>query len=339
MLFAVHISYGVLTAPWIAGGFVLAALLLWLATRRLQDEEIPRIAILTAAFFISSLIHIRVGPTSIHLLLTGLVGVLLGPRAPLAIFVGLLLQASLIGHGGLDALGVNACVMTVPALLCWVLFQALHHVPSLKTPIGRGLLVGGGALLLFMSGVYSLTLLFNTSLTSLDEVAVELANARLFDPWIVGAALVFAVLAVLLERRLENTPEFPFGFLIGEISVLLTVALNCVVLMVGGEPIPPAVLLGLVIAHLPFAVVEGVILGFAVGFLARVKPQMLGIVRLSLAGRATARWPPTLALAGREQCGLLTTLRRLRVRLTFRLFLSRTRKRRMTTPSVACPSG
>jgi hypothetical protein len=33
----------------------------------------------------------------------------------------------------------------------------------------------------------------------------------------------------------------------------------------------------LVIAHLPFAVIEGVILGFVVGFLAKVKPEMLGI--------------------------------------------------------------
>src|SRR5438132_12896554 len=134
-LFAVHISDGVLTLPWLAGGFVLAALLLWLASRRLHDEEIPRIAILTAAFFVSSMIHIRVGPTSIHLLLTGLVGVLLGRRAPLAIFVGLMLQAFLIGHGGYYALGVNTCVMTVPALLCWLLFQAIHHVPMLRAPL------------------------------------------------------------------------------------------------------------------------------------------------------------------------------------------------------------
>ena len=30
-LFAVHISDGVLTVPWLAGGGVLAAVLLWLA--------------------------------------------------------------------------------------------------------------------------------------------------------------------------------------------------------------------------------------------------------------------------------------------------------------------
>ena len=277
MLFAVHISDGVLTVPWLAGGFVLTAFLLWLGTRRLRDEEIPRVAILTAAFFVSSLIHIRVGPTSIHLLLTGLVGVLLGVRAAPAIFVGLLLQVLLIQHGGYFSLGVNTCVMTVPALLACVVFQATHRLGWIKTPSGRGLLVGIGAALWFMSGVYSLTLISNTSLTQLDDAALNLANARLLDPWIVGGMLLFAGAAILLERRLETTPEFPLGFLIGELSVLLTVALNCVVLLAGGEthwPTPPLVL---VIAHLPFAVVEGVILGFVVGFLARVKPEMLGI--------------------------------------------------------------
>jgi cobalt/nickel transport system permease protein len=287
MLFAVHISDGVLTVPWLAGGFVLAGFLLWLATRRLRDEEIPRVAILTAAFFVSSLIHIRVPPTSIHLLLTGLVGVVLGFRAPLAIFGGLVLQVFLMEHGGRWTLGVNTCVMSLPALLAGMLFHALHRVPWIKTPAARAILVGLGAVVWFLSAIYSLTLVFNTSLVSLDDSALELANLRLVDPWIIAAALLFAAGAIFLERGLENTPEFPLGFLIGELSVLLTVGLNCVVLLLGGEthwPMPPLVL---VIAHLPFAVVEGVILGFVVGFLARVKPEMLGIVRLSLAGRAS----------------------------------------------------
>jgi hypothetical protein len=32
------------------------------------------------------------------------------------------------------------------------------------------------------------------------------------------------------------------------------------------------------VAHLPIAVIEGIILGFTVGFLARVKPALLGWV-------------------------------------------------------------
>src|SRR4051812_34293229 len=111
MLWAVHISDNVLSTPWWVGGFVVAAPLLWVAARRVRDDEIPQIALLTAAFFVSSLMHLAVGPTSVHLLLNGLVGVMLGRRAALAIFVGLLLQAILIGHGGYTTVGVNTCVL------------------------------------------------------------------------------------------------------------------------------------------------------------------------------------------------------------------------------------
>lgn len=281
MLFAVHISDGVLAWPWLAGGFALTALLLWLATWRLHEEEIPRVAILTAAFFVSSLIHVKAGPTSIHLLLSGLVGVVLGLRAGLAIFVGLLLQVFLMQHGGWLSLGVNTCVMTAPALLSFVLFQMLHRVPWIKEPIARSVLVGLGTLVWIYSAVYSVTLVCNTSLTSLESFAVDLANERMLDLRLLAAALIVAGIVVVIERRLENTPEFPLGFLIGELSVLATAWLNCVVLLAGGETNWPVAPLILVIAHLPFAVVEGVVLGFVVGFLAKVKPEMLGIKRVA----------------------------------------------------------
>jgi ABC-type Co2+ transport system permease subunit len=277
MLFAVHISDGLLTWEWLLGGFLGAAALVGLALARLREETIPRVAILTAAFFVSSLIHVRAGPTSIHLLMSGLVGVTLGFRAPLAIFVGLLLQVLLFQHGGFTTLGVNTCVMTLPALVCFVLFQALHRLPWMNSRAARATLVGSGALLWFLSAVYSIALVCNTSLATLDQSAFDLANAWLLDPWILVGAALFASAMIAVERRLEHTPEFPLGFLIGELSVLMTAALNCVVLIAGGEahwPTPPLLL---VVAHLPIAVIEGVILGFTVGFLVRVKPEMLGL--------------------------------------------------------------
>src|SRR5437867_8034348 len=102
---AVHISDGVLAWPWWVGGLVLAAGLVVAGARRLADTEIPRLALFTAAFFVASLIHVKVGPTSVHLLLNGLVGVVLGWRAGAAIAVGLFLQAVLVGHGGFSPLG------------------------------------------------------------------------------------------------------------------------------------------------------------------------------------------------------------------------------------------
>src|SRR5207302_5573020 len=109
----------------------------------------PRIALLTAAFFVASSMHIPVPPASVHLLLNGLVGVILGWRAPLAIAVGLLLQALLLGHGGFLAVGVNTCVVTVPALVAWALFRGVNRIPGLQQPIVRALLVGSAVALWF----------------------------------------------------------------------------------------------------------------------------------------------------------------------------------------------
>ena len=124
-LFAVHISDGVLAPATIVAGFLAAGLLLIPALVRIRDEEVPRIALLTAAFFVSSSIHVKAGPTSVHLLLNALVGVVLGRRAPLAILVGLVLQAALLAHGGFTTLGVNTAVIAGPALLANSLFKSM----------------------------------------------------------------------------------------------------------------------------------------------------------------------------------------------------------------------
>ena len=78
---------------------------------------------MTAAFFVVSLIHIPVPPTSVHLVLNGLMGVLLGYYAFPAILIGLFLQAMLFGHGGLTTLGVNAIIMGLPAIVAAYIFR------------------------------------------------------------------------------------------------------------------------------------------------------------------------------------------------------------------------
>src|SRR5262245_39200072 len=154
-LWAVHISDGVLAAPWWLGGFLVASLLGLFGAWRIREEEIPQVALLTAAFFVASLIHVRVGPTSVHLLLNGLVGVVLGRRAALAIPVGLGLQVALLGHGGFTTIGINSCILVLPALLAWWIFRLLHRVPWLRRPWFRGSLVAASALVWIFSLVYS----------------------------------------------------------------------------------------------------------------------------------------------------------------------------------------
>jgi cobalt/nickel transport system permease protein len=142
-LWAVHIDDGFLAWPWWSGGLLVTAVLALAGGWRIRDEEIPQIAILTAAFFVASLIHVSVPPTSVHLLLNGLVGVILGRRAALAIPVGLFLQAALLGHGGLMALGTNSCILLLPALLAWQMFALFQRVPLLRGQwFAVGLVIG-----------------------------------------------------------------------------------------------------------------------------------------------------------------------------------------------------
>ncbi len=120
-----HISDGVLPISITVGAYAASAALAAWSVRRTRSEELPKVAVVTAAFFVASLIHVPFGPTSVHLLIPGLAGALLGPSAFLAIGLGLLLQSILFQFGGLTALGANALMMGVPALACGVFFQKL----------------------------------------------------------------------------------------------------------------------------------------------------------------------------------------------------------------------
>lgn len=144
-LLAVHLSDGALDTAWWASGFAGLGVLLLVAAWRVREEDIPRLGVLTAAFFVGSSIHIPlvVIPASVHLILNGLVGVVLGRRAPLAIAVGLTLQYFLLGHGGETTIGINGCIITLPALAAWAIHPLLRRagLPA----FARGVLLGGGA--------------------------------------------------------------------------------------------------------------------------------------------------------------------------------------------------
>jgi cobalt/nickel transport system permease protein len=275
--FAVHISDGVLWSSWEWAGFVVAGLLALFGAWRIRDEEIPRVALLTAVFFVASQIHVQVpGGPSTHLLLNGLLGVVLGRRALLAVPVGLFLQAVLFGHGGFYSLGVNSVVMGLPALLAWLLFAGLRRLPWLRRPWFRAALVAGSVLAFGLSLVYAVTLLVTNDPRQLADADVTVANCVTFHPATLAGAAVLAAFAAWVERRLENAPEFPLGLVVGETAVLATILLHTIALVAGGREKWYSVALLAFIIHLPLAVIEGAVLGFAVGFLARVKPEMLG---------------------------------------------------------------
>jgi cobalt/nickel transport system permease protein len=133
----VHISEGVLSAPVLVTGAALAASGTAIGLKKIDYDHLARVGILSATFFVASLVHVPIGPSSVHLILNGIVGLLLGWAAFPAILVALLLQAVFFQFGGITTLGANTIIMALPAVICFYLFAPLMHKNQ------RILLLGG----------------------------------------------------------------------------------------------------------------------------------------------------------------------------------------------------
>ncbi len=194
-----HISEGILSWQVLAGGGAVALAGSVLGITTLDQEKVARTGILSAAFFVASLIHIPLGPSSVHLILNGLVGIILGWSAFPAILIALMLQAIIFQFGGITTLGVNTVIMAVPAVVCYYFFGLFCRRTWLLFPAA------------FMSGVLAIFL----------------------------SSLLAAAVLIFSEKNFW------------ELSVII------------------------VAAHLPVMLVEGLITGFAVVFLKKVKPALL----------------------------------------------------------------
>ncbi len=146
-----HISEGVLTPEVWIGGYVVAAGIAAVAIKKMSPDELPKVSVITSVFFVASLIHIPLGPTSVHLILIGLVGVVLGFTSFLSIAVGLTLQALLFQHGGITPLGANACMMGIPALCAYGVFSLRKKVRIKHAEAIFGAIAG--ALAVMLSGI------------------------------------------------------------------------------------------------------------------------------------------------------------------------------------------
>jgi cobalt/nickel transport system permease protein len=142
MLWAVHIADGVLAPATLAIGLVIMAGLLVIGCYRLREEEVAKTGVFTAILFIASLIHPPIPGAKVHLLLNGMAGMLLGTRVGLSVAIALTLQALLLSHGGLYAVGVNCATIGLPGLLVAAIFAVIKRTVPLQKRVTR-LLVGG----------------------------------------------------------------------------------------------------------------------------------------------------------------------------------------------------
>jgi len=118
-----HISEGILSAPVLASGAILTTIGTAIGLKKLDYDRIMSVSLLSATFFVASLIHVPLGPGSVHLLLGGLLGLILGWGAFPAIIVALMLQALFFQYGGIVVLGVNGLVIAGPAVFCGMILH------------------------------------------------------------------------------------------------------------------------------------------------------------------------------------------------------------------------
>lgn len=195
-----HLTDGIVAPSVAVAGYLIAGGMCVVASRGLRDEDIPRVSMLSAAFFVASVVHVPLPPSSVHLLLHGLVGVMLGFRAFLVFPAALALQALLTGHGGITVLGVNTCIFGFPAWAAYGLYVLNRRCGWLASPVAGGIAAG---LAVMLSGVILGVIL-----------------------WFVGDSF-------------KTIAQYVF------------------------------------VAHLPVAVIEGIMTGFCVRYLARGRPEMI----------------------------------------------------------------
>ncbi|MBZ4023114.1 cobalamin biosynthesis protein CbiM [Rhodobacter sp. TJ_12] len=140
-----HIPDGLLGLPVLIGTGALAAGGVALGLRALDDRAIPRVALLAAVFFAASLVAVPVGPSSVHLLLSGVMGIMLGWGIFPAVVVALALQAALFGMGGLTSLGTNTLNIALPGALVGVVLGPM--IRNAASPARAGALAALGSVL------------------------------------------------------------------------------------------------------------------------------------------------------------------------------------------------
>lgn len=180
-------------------GAVGAAIGTALGLRAMDYEHVPRVAVVSSAFFAVSLIHVPLGVTSVHLVFNGLVGLVLGWAAFPAFLIALLLQAVLFGHGGLLAIGVNTLTMAFPAVVCYYLFRRVvvcqRQVPAFLAGWAAGAVGMLGAAFLVASALW------------IAGEAFELAAKAVFGFHVVVAVVEGLVSASVVAFLRKVRPE------------------------------------------------------------------------------------------------------------------------------------
>ena len=196
-----HISEGILSGSVLLAGWAGSAAGIAIGLRKTDTSRIVRTALLSSAFFLASLVNVKVGPSSTHLSLLAPMGLILGWGVFPAVFTALLLQAMLFHFGGLLVLGVNTFIMGTASLSVYLLFGKTVRESSNRAVVAGGSFFAGGVAVILGAGLAGLCLGLTDS--NFLNAAKVLVIAHVPLAVIEGAVTSFMVM--WLKR---SAPEF-----------------------------------------------------------------------------------------------------------------------------------
>ena len=187
-----HIPDGLLSAPVLTGGALVTSVAVALALRGAREADIVRAAVLASVFFAASLVAIPVGPSSVHLMFSGLMGLMLGWMAVPAVLAALILQLVLFGFGGITTLGVNAANIALPGVLVGLALRG----PVARLAPGRAAVVaavGAAFATLATGGLVAADLALSASdfVPAARVLAVTYLPLALVEAVVCGAAVAY----------------------------------------------------------------------------------------------------------------------------------------------------
>ena len=192
-----HISDGIVSIEVATVSAVATLAFCVYSFKNLTNEKIALVASMSALFFVTSFIHIPFGVTQIHLMLIGFIGIFLGSVAFISIAIALILQALLLGFGGLSSLGANILVMALPAYLVYLIFK-LEILKKLNEKV-KFFLVG------FLGVFISSLLLFTVLVFSKDEyLAVAYSIIAVNIPTMILEGIVTMFLLLYIKKSMPK---------------------------------------------------------------------------------------------------------------------------------------
>ena len=190
-----HISEGILSGGVLAVGWAGTVAGISYGLRKTNTDKIIQTALISSAFFLASLVNIRIGPSSTHLMLLAPMGLILGHAVFPAVFTALLLQALLFGFG------VNTFVMGFASLATYLIFGKAVRAAENRSKIIT-LSFMAGAIAVVIAAVIAGMFLMLTDSNFAGAVKVLLIT---HIPVAVAEGIVTAFLVMWLKR---SAPEF-----------------------------------------------------------------------------------------------------------------------------------